>query len=290
VQGEYFIDGDPGAGNGTPLAGVAGDDHNGEWTLSQGELSALSDGVHFVGVRFQDDAGTWGLTTYQAFVTPVTHGDSIAEMEWTLYQNNVALQSGTWSDATGPVVEMVHRLVEPTAVENVPVILRVTPIGATGIAGMPSDLAMDYTSFRQDFLNEHFTVAEQGQELVSGETADPDGDGMNNRFERAFGLDPRVAEPGARGQVFQMKEGGVLEFGTPRGASISEVDGFVELGDLRFQLMVSDDLSAWDPAVLGTDFTLPLRDNTPTVNSEKHRVPILREGSASRFFQLLLKK
>lgn len=68
----------------------------------------------------------------------------------------------------------------------------------------------------------------------------------------------------------------------------SEVDGFVELGDLRFQLLASDDLKVRSPAVRKTDFIVPETDSSPTLMIEKHRIPLVREGKEGRYHRLLV--
>lgn len=45
----------------------------------------------------------------------------------------------------------------------------------------------------EDFLADNFTPTEQEDELISGENADPDGDGFVNLVEHGFGTDPNVA-------------------------------------------------------------------------------------------------
>jgi hypothetical protein len=44
------------------------------------------------------------------------------------------------------------------------------------------------------WLHDHFSLEEQSNSLTSGPDADPDGDGLSNLFEYAFGRDPRYAD------------------------------------------------------------------------------------------------
>lgn len=53
----------------------------------------------------------------------------------------------------------------------------------------------------QGWLHDHFSSAEQLDPLVSGPSADPDGDGMNNLGEYAFAMDPRQPDAPAPVQV-----------------------------------------------------------------------------------------
>lgn len=57
VGAEYYIDNDPGAGSGTPLAISASDSVNASIIA---DLSALGSGPHKFYIRYQDDTGQWG--------------------------------------------------------------------------------------------------------------------------------------------------------------------------------------------------------------------------------------
>ena len=48
---------------------------------------------------------------------------------------------------------------------------------------------LSYDAWREN----HFAVSERGDVSISGDTADPDGDGVPNLLEYAFGTDPRSA-------------------------------------------------------------------------------------------------
>ena len=48
----------------------------------------------------------------------------------------------------------------------------------------------------EDFVETHFTEAEQADALISGELGDPDGDGLNNLLEHVFGTAPRESNGG----------------------------------------------------------------------------------------------
>ncbi|HWY99406.1 MAG TPA: SprB repeat-containing protein, partial [Bacteroidia bacterium] len=61
VSGEYFIDADPGIGNGTSIAFAGFDSVSINQSIA---TSALANGVHVIGVRVKDSSGHWSL--YQA--------------------------------------------------------------------------------------------------------------------------------------------------------------------------------------------------------------------------------
>lgn len=75
--------------------------------------------------------------------------------------------------------------------------------GATG-AFVLDDTSLNYVitsasspSAYATWLVLHFTPAEQGESLISGDLADPDGDGLPNLAEYALGREPRVSDASA---------------------------------------------------------------------------------------------
>ena len=64
VAAEYFFDTDPGFGNGSVATVTAG--QNVTFAIN-GDIAALSNGLHRLHVRTRDAAGNWSLTTPQLF-------------------------------------------------------------------------------------------------------------------------------------------------------------------------------------------------------------------------------
>ncbi len=64
VAAEFFIDTDPGVGNGTPIAVTAGANVNFVATVPTTSLTA---GFHFVAIRTKDATGKWGLFENRGF-------------------------------------------------------------------------------------------------------------------------------------------------------------------------------------------------------------------------------
>jgi len=75
--------------------------------------------------------------------------------------------------------------------------LRDTPSPVAGVEGIGvlalgkgSVLAAEHGPRYGNFLNEHFSPAQQADPLVSSPTADPEGDGLSNLVEFYFARDP----------------------------------------------------------------------------------------------------
>lgn len=288
VAGEYFLNDDPGEGSGTSIAITEDGEPTSTIVLSPADLAGLPDGGHFMGVRFRDDSGQWGHPNFRFFTTPLMGGNPIVEMRWRLSQNGAELLSGSWTEDGGAVVESAQRLpAPPEALVDQKVGLELTPIDASGLAGTTSLHELDYRTFQEDFLNQHFTLAEQSDTDTSGDTADPDQDGLNNRVERALGLDPRLAS-NTEGEFTISRENLTLEFPVGAGAVVSTDGGFLELGDLRFQLMVSNDLEDWRPAIPEQDYGTTEVNPASSPLREMIHVPLVYKDEPGRFFRLLI--
>jgi hypothetical protein len=84
----------------------------------------------------------------------------------------------------------------------------------------------------QTWLNLHFTAPEQGQSAISGETADPDGDGRANLLEYALGTAPRATDTVS-----------ALLVRAPAG--FLSLDYPVPAADLTYTPETSTDLTTW---------------------------------------------
>lgn len=64
-EAEYFIDTDPGIGNGTPIAFASGNEAN--FTFDVSTAGLLEGSTHNIFVRFKNEDGTWGIYEYGEF-------------------------------------------------------------------------------------------------------------------------------------------------------------------------------------------------------------------------------
>ncbi len=120
---EWYLDADPGYGNGTPLSIAAAQDLAG--LFFNVDMIPLSQGVHIVGVRSRDANGAWSLDNKWLFVKPysssATLQPNITLVEWYLdtdpgFGNGTALPISSAQDLPGlsfnidmlPIAQGVH--------------------------------------------------------------------------------------------------------------------------------------------------------------------------------------
>jgi len=91
---EYFIDTDPGLGNGTNVQFTPGMDVTLDFTV---DVSNLDEGMHVLHVRAKDYVGRWGLTYYQPFLFEsfyFSRDKTIRKMEY-FFDEDPGIGSGT---------------------------------------------------------------------------------------------------------------------------------------------------------------------------------------------------
>ncbi|MGV3662228.1 MAG: hypothetical protein ACO1TE_18725 [Prosthecobacter sp.] len=106
----------------------------------------------------------------------------------------------------------------------------------------------------------HFTEAERGNPLISGDTADPDNDQIVNLLEYAQGRNPRIRDSGANPLLTVSKApGGALTVSHPQLKGAEDIDCIVE---------ASPDMLTWNGGY-GKAWTTEIIDNgtTETVTS-----------------------
>ncbi|MBC8011446.1 MAG: hypothetical protein H7067_15285, partial [Burkholderiales bacterium] len=122
----------------------------------------------------------------------------------------------------------------------------------------------------------HFTASELSVAGVSGDAADPDGDGLNNLAEFALGRDPRVADSAAAWTTAVQNVSGTdyLTITFRRRAPAL---------DLAYAVQANDDLSipaGWAPTAVEVGSAIANGDGTETVTYRD----TVATGAASRRF------
>lgn len=87
VAAEYFIDTDPGPGNGIPLAITPGQTISEAFEISTSDT--LMNGTHLLHIRVLDDADRWSLYVVNEFVVDSTIGIDEASVTFDMYPNPV---------------------------------------------------------------------------------------------------------------------------------------------------------------------------------------------------------
>ena len=139
--------------------------------------------------------------------------------------------------------------------------------GSTASSNAAVKVLWTFAAFQQDY----FTTNELATPTISGLAADPDGDGLNNALEYAYGLNPRQSDAGAAPSTADINNG-YLEFSFIRRNDV---------GDLDYIPEVSDDLTTWHsgPGYIQEISVSPLdaerdrvvvRDLMPTWNATNH--------------------
>ena len=122
---EYFIDSDPGRGQGTslPLAGAVTSD-----STYNIDLTNITPGIHTLYVRAKDNANAWSFTQRRVFM--VTPGDNTpAEVEYLEYWVSGAPDPGRGNATeipitTGPDVDVTENIPVPSTNQNYTVFVR----------------------------------------------------------------------------------------------------------------------------------------------------------------------
>ncbi|MCU0797605.1 MAG: alkaline phosphatase family protein [Akkermansiaceae bacterium] len=114
-------------------------------------------------------------------------------------------------------------------------------LGAADVAAICPPAHRDWQAWRLESFND----AELADPAISSEEADPDGDGLANFDEFAFGGDPRMADvslirpmDGGRGVVFLIPPGGS-----------GDVAGDYHARGLIYRIQRSEDMQTWEPAL-----------------------------------------
>jgi PKD repeat protein len=94
---EYFIDNDPGPGNGTAISITGGNDIQQNLTVP---LTNVQTGYHTLFVRARDAQGRWSLTARHTFYTLPTAGNTIAAAEY-FFDTDPGAGNGTTLPVTG---------------------------------------------------------------------------------------------------------------------------------------------------------------------------------------------
>jgi len=134
------------------------------------------------------------------------------------------------------------------------------PAGRMVESSVAVRVELTYASWLSTWFDETVVADPARRATVWGELADPDGDGVVNLLEYAFGGDPMLASPDTRPQTHFVTEGGVEYLAVTFRPNPSAID-------LLFEPQASSDLESWSGGLVfvpGTDDrVLTYRDSSP---------------------------
>ena len=259
ATGEWFLNVDPGAGNGTGFGMTA------ETTtviLTSGQLAALGEGVHLLGIRFKDSHERWGHPVWRAFyrLEQISPAPQILSLEYRIAIGGNVVASNS-QNATSPasLVDFRVRHGKGSLQLGSPHVLQVIPVDATGRKGIPQSVDFTYLTYNDAWTETHFDEFERQDPEISGPDADPDEDGLPNAAEKLFALNPRDGSDGAKAaaRITKSESGITLSFRVPDGGSVGS-DGIYRTSNLNYNLQTGETPSATvaTPALWFTGWTL----------------------------------
>ncbi|MGA2221094.1 MAG: glycoside hydrolase family 88 protein [Verrucomicrobiia bacterium] len=161
-------------------------------------------------------------------------GNPAPAYQWQKNGVNVTNGSNVFG-ATTPTLMLTN--VQVTDAGNYTVVVTNLAGSATS-TGATVNVLWTFASYQQQY----FSAAELADPTISGQTADPDGDGLNNLEEYAFGLNPRQPDAASALQTMDTSSGYLTLTFIRRH----------DVGDLNYIVEVSDDLFTWNS---GPSFT-----------------------------------
>lgn len=152
---EYFIDVDPGPGNGTSVGELDGLTQTLAVNVPAETIAALEDGIHVLTCRFQDDAGNWSVAFSRPFLKENFAGEPASDLREVQYQfHEESAPPGELQilDSLPPATELSYEIV-PGALPDGNYRLVVTPVDVDGRKGLSVTRALkvESTTLPADF-------------------------------------------------------------------------------------------------------------------------------------------
>jgi hypothetical protein len=127
----------------------------------------------------------------------------------------------------------------------------------------PGNSESHYNLWRSDHFGPAFSTNPN-----AANNADPDGDNLVNRLEYLMGdLDPNVPEPSPQLVRLTGADEGWLEFSVPRNPAALPA---------KLSILVSTDLSTWQPPTVGSDPNVVVIEDSPSRHAVKVRASLSR--------------
>jgi hypothetical protein len=208
VSAEYYIDVDPGVGNGIPII-IPAPVNRAEFSVNvpPSVIDQLGLGIHWITCRTLDSMGTWSIAFSRAFEkveSPASDIPNIAAIEYRWYLEGVPVGDPVQltpeqvsSKASIQAVASIDGLVEGMNYQLV-----VTPIDDLGQRGFSETVQVNLqiTDSDGDGLPDSWeNVYGLDSGIASDNELDLDGDGLSNYQEFVNGTDPRKSDTSGDG-------------------------------------------------------------------------------------------
>lgn len=209
TKGEYFIDTDPGEGNGTPINTTVDGSFDGteESVELDVNLNSLTDGAHIVYTRFQDNTGSWGAKKGFQFMVQSSEEEELT-IETAEYFIDTDPGEGAGTPIAAPVDgafdEAVEELEATFTLSNLPVgqhyaYFRVK--GSNGKWGPARGVPFKVENIAIIDRAEYFFNSDPGEGNGTPISAATASDGVFNSTEEVIDLDIDIPDTGlAEGQ------------------------------------------------------------------------------------------
>ncbi|MFD2304121.1 hypothetical protein ACFSYE_13195 [Roseibacillus ishigakijimensis] len=285
-EGEWFLDHDPGLGEGREIALEEGvSRHESTLAITGEDWEALAPGVHVFALRYRDSVGQWSQVSSHLF-GKIASAVNLARLEWRLFRGGELLSNGEVSSQGNPTeLSTLVRLLPDSLQPADDLLLEIRAVGDNGAVGQRAYLEIEVLAYEEVFAHRYFTVEEQGNPDLSGPGADPDQDGRSNLYEMALGTDPRVADV-SKGQL-QLQGGqgaGLsLQFSTPTALTVDLQANELRLPGtgVRYRLFVSDNLENWELLPLSAEVVSQLEGEEGAT-----AVPLVPKSEGPAFLRL----
>ena len=234
-----------------PIAtGLAG---GGETIVEVGAplVRTFAKGFRWIGVRMKDTTGRWSHIAWGGTHVDPLLGDErfLSRLQYRVLRGE-DVTGGATREYTGATVvqdDLIDHGKDGLFLSERQV-LEVVPIDQHGVRGHSIYGSFLVERYAQVWKQRYFSPADLSDSEISGDAADPDGDGLTNGEELLYSLNPKSTEDGGKGSplvTLNEAEGRFLFSLRIPGGGNRDADAVYRTSDIVVRLQQSADLTAW---------------------------------------------